>query len=50
MGAANQSEPKPEKVRLVLTVPTQNAQRGEKVTVDRDLADQLIANQQAHEA
>lgn len=39
-----------EKVSIVLTVPTQGAERGDKMKVDRETADRLIANHQAREA
>ncbi len=38
------------KVTVVYVVPTQGAQRGDKVKVDRETADRLIANNQAREA
>lgn len=40
---------KPSKVKVVLIVPTQGAARGDKETVDREVADRLIANNQARE-
>lgn len=36
-------------VELVWTVPTQNASRGDKFTVDAETADRLVANGQARE-
>lgn len=47
---ADQKRPEPAKVKVVLTVPTQNAARGEKLTVDADVAERLIANNQARPA
>jgi len=41
---------KSSKVKVVLIVPTQGANRGDKLSVDRETADQLIANNQAREA
>ena len=43
-------EPKAEKVKVVFTVPSQGIARGDKATVEREVADQLIANGQAREA
>jgi hypothetical protein len=39
----------PSKVTLVYRVATLNAKPGDKVKVDRETADQLIANNQARE-
>lgn len=38
------------KVKVVLTVPTQNAARGAVMSVDADVAERLVANNQAHRA
>jgi len=38
---------KPSKVKVVLVVPTQNASRGDVVSVEADVADRLVANNQA---
>lgn len=48
--AASQSDPKPAKVKVVLTVPSQGTERFEKVSVDEETAERLIANNQAREA
>lgn len=38
------------KVTVILTVPTQNAARGDKLEVDKKTADRLVANNQARRA
>lgn len=47
---ADQTPAKPAKVKVVLTVPTQNAARGDKLSVDEETAERLIANNQARPA
>jgi hypothetical protein len=44
------TEKKPGKVTVVLRVPTLRAKRGQKVKVEPEVAERLIANNQAREA